>query len=433
MVNNVNCKMDRILIALGAIVSLNVMSILGTSFLNLNEKTKYKLILVQALLTLQSVMFFSARYLWIRLCCPLFNHPSFFNRALLTIVILVLGLSQSSIVLGLIFSGEEPHWISLLSYSCLGVLILLTTTTVLSDLFSSASGLLQRSGSKPSSTQYARLQIIVIVILSALFTALALHNGLKEPLLKTVRIPIKNLPAEFHGFTIVHLPDLHVGPTVGKTMLNKVVEASNKLNPDAIALAGDLVDATVFQIRQAVKPLLKLKARYGVYFVTGNHEYYTGDVDGWLKELEYLGVTPLQNSHVVLTHPKNPLAKLCIAGVDDTEGRFLRSGDHGMDIGKALKGVDPDTPTILLAHRPKAAKLALDSHRVDIVLSGHTHGGQLFPIHLWHLFREPYFAGLYQHEKGSHVYISSGVHFWGMPMRLWSEAEITLVTLIASK
>ena len=269
MVNNVNCKMDRVLIALGAIVSLNVMSILGTSFLNLNEKTKYKLILVQALLTVQSVMFFSARYLWIRLCCPLFNHPSFFNRVLLTIVILVLGLSQSSIVLGLIFSGEEPHWISLLSYSCLGVLILLTTTTVLSDLFSSASGLLQRSGSKPSSTQYVRLQIIVIVILSALFTALALHNGLKEPLLKTVRIPIKNLPAEFHGFTIVHLPDLHVGPTIGKTMLNKVVEASNKVNPDAITLAGDLVDATVFQIRQAVKPLLKLKARYGVYFVTG--------------------------------------------------------------------------------------------------------------------------------------------------------------------
>ena len=112
---------------------------------------------------------------------------------------------------------------------------------------------------------------------------------------------------------------------------------------------------------------------------------------------------------------------------------FFRSGDHGTDIGKALKGVDPDIPTILLAHRPKAAKLALDSHRVDVVLSGHTHGGQLFPIHLWHLIREPYFAGLYKHEKGSHVYISSGVHFWGMPMRLWSEAEITYVTLIASK
>lgn len=93
-------------------------------------------------------------------------------------------------------------------------------------------------------------------------------------------------------------------------------------------------------------------------------------------------------------------------------------------------GVDHSTTTILLAHRPKVAKLALDSHRIDLVLGGHTHGGQLFPIHLWHLAREPYFAGLYRHKSGSQVYISSGVHFWGMPMRLWSEAEITHVTLI---
>ena len=111
---------------------------------------------------------------------------------------------------------------------------------------------------------------------------------------------------------------------------------------------------------------------------------------------------------------------------------YFRSGDHGTNISKALKGVSHSTPTILLAHRPKVAKLALDEYSVDLVLAGHTHGGQLFPIHLWHVVREPYFAGLYQHKSGSQVYVSSGVHFWGMPMRLWSEAEITHVTLTAS-
>lgn len=108
---------------------------------------------------------------------------------------------------------------------------------------------------------------------------------------------------------------------------------------------------------------------------------------------------------------------------------FCRSGEHGIDISKALKGVDDNTPTVLLAHQPKAAKLALDDYSVDLALTGHTHAGQLFPIHLWHLLREPYFAGLYRHKSGSYVYVSSGVYFWGMPMRLWSEAEITHVTL----
>lgn len=97
-----------------------------------------------------------------------------------------------------------------------------------------------------------------------------------------------------------------------------------------------------------------------------------------------------------------------------------------------MKGVDSNIPTVLLAHRPKVAKLSLDNYSVDVVLTGHTHGGQLFPIHLWHLIREPYFAGLYQHKSGSYVYVSSGVHFWGMPMRLWSQAEITHVSLITT-
>jgi len=309
----------------------------------------------------------------------------------------------------------------------------LTTITVISDLLTWIFSVFNVSPrSVASRTQYVRFQIITILIITIILAVVALQNGIKEPLVKKVKIPVKNLPPEFNGFTIVQLPDLHVGPTVGRTMLDRVVRTTNQLNPDAIAITGDLVDATVYQIRQAVKPLLKLRARYGVYYVTGNHEYYSGDVDAWLKELEFLGVTPLHNSHVLLTHPNKPQAQLCFAGVDDIEGRFLRSGDHGTDLSKALEGVSLNIPTILLAHRPKVAKLAMDDYNVDLVLTGHTHGGQLFPIHMWHLVREPYFAGLYQHKSGSQVYVSSGVHFWGMPMRLWSEAEITHVTLTTS-
>ena len=265
-----SAKMDRVLVTVGAIVSINIVSIVGTSFLNLNEKIKYKLILVQSWLTLQSVMFFSARYLWIRLCLPLYNHPSNINRLLLAFIIIVLSLSQGSIGLGLIFSGVEPHWISLLSYTSLGLLILLTSTTVISDLFTWMFGVVNlRSGLVNSRIHYARFQVILILVISTTLAVLALHNAIKEPMVKKVRIPMKNLPSEFNGFTIVMLPDVHVGPTVGRTMLEKVVKTTNQLNPDAVSINGDLVDASVYQIRQAVKPLLKLRARYGVYFVTG--------------------------------------------------------------------------------------------------------------------------------------------------------------------
>lgn len=265
-----SAKFDKVLVVAGAIASINIVSILGTTFLNLNEKTKYKLILIQGLLATQSVMFFSARYLWIRLCSPLFNSPSFINRVLFTFVIAVSILAQGSIVLGTIFSGVEPHWISLISYTSLGVLIILTTTTAIFDAAMCMFGVLNiRSGLFTPRAHYTRLQVIAIILISFMLAVLALQNGLKDPVVKKVKIPLKNLPPEMNGFAIVHLPDLHVGPTIGRTKLERVVRTTNQLNADAIAITGDLVDATVYQIRQAVKPLLKLKAKYGVYFVTG--------------------------------------------------------------------------------------------------------------------------------------------------------------------
>lgn len=265
-----NSKFDKVLVIAGAIASINIVSILGTSFLNLNEKTKYKLILIQGLLATQSIMFFSARYLWMRLCSPLQSHPSNVNRVLFAFLTTVITLAQGSIVLGMIFSGVEPHWISLVSYTSLGLLIVWTTTTVIFDVAMWILNVLNmRSGSITSRTQYTRSQIMAIFVVSNALALLALYNGHKDPVVKKVVIPLRNLPPELNGLTIVHLPDLHVGPTVGKAMLERAVRTTNQLNADVIAVTGDLVDATVYQLRQTVKPLLKLKARYGVYFVTG--------------------------------------------------------------------------------------------------------------------------------------------------------------------
>lgn len=270
MASGRNLKFDKVLVIAGAIASINIVSILGTSFLNLNEKTKYKLILIQALLATQSIMFFSARYLWIRLCSPLYSHPSNVNRVLFAFLISVITSAQGSIVLGMIFSGVEPHWISVVSYTCLGLLIIWTTATVIFDVSTWILSVLNvRFGSITSRAQYTRSQIMAIFIVSNALAVLALYNGHKYPVVKKVTIPLRNLAPELNGFTIVHLPDLHIGPTVGKTMLERAVRTTNQLNADVIAVTGDLVDATVYQLRQAVKPLLKLKARYGVYFVTG--------------------------------------------------------------------------------------------------------------------------------------------------------------------
>ena len=272
-------RFDRILCLVGAIFSINIVSILGTTFLSLDEKTRYNLILIQSFSIVQAVMFFTARYLWIRLCSPLYNTPYFLNAVLFSFVLGILILAQGSIILGTIFTDVEPHWISMLTYLSLGLFILLTTVTVTSDLLMWICGALSLLNIPDSSrSNSARLRVFVVLFVSVTLSLMAIQNGIKEPLVKKVTIPLKNLPMELDGLTVVHLPDLHLGPTVGKSMLEKVVKTSNQLNPDVVAITGDMVDSGVYQIRQAVKPLLKLKAKYGVYFVTGNWMHVSVDV-----------------------------------------------------------------------------------------------------------------------------------------------------------
>jgi hypothetical protein len=248
--------------------------------------------------------------------------------------------------------------------------------------------------------------------------------GLGKLVVKRIEVTLRNLPRELDGFTIAQLTDLHMGPMRGGRWLSEVVKRTNALGPDLVAITGDLVDGTVAELATDVEPLRELQAREGVVFVTGNHEYFN-DLLGWMEHLPKLGLRVLRNEHITLRRGK---VAVDIAGVDDPTGRRFAPG-HGTDLGQALSGRDTGRPVVLLAHQPKIIDEA-QAQGVDLVLSGHTHGGQLWPFSYLVALSQPYLKGLHDHG-GTQIYVSSGTGFWGPPMRLGTTAEISLITLRA--
>lgn len=240
-----------------------------------------------------------------------------------------------------------------------------------------------------------------------------------------VKIPLRNLPASLNGFRIVQISDIHVGPTIKKSYLSRIVNRVNTLNPDLIAITGDLVDGRVSELSAHTQPLAQLHARHGSFFVTGNHEYYSGALD-WIEEIKRLGVQVLLNEHVQLSHDG---ATLVLAGVTDhTAGAFYNT--HLSDPYAAIAGAPQHAPKILLAHQPLSAKAA-ESAGFDLQLSGHTHGGQFWPWKYLVPLQQPYVAGLHR-LKNLWVYVNRGTGYWGPPNRFGSPSEITCLTLVPS-
>jgi predicted MPP superfamily phosphohydrolase len=256
-------------------------------------------------------------------------------------------------------------------------------------------------------------------------TAHAVRSATGEPEVKEVPVKLRRLPPQLSGFTLAQISDLHVGPTIGEKEVRRVVDLTNGLRPDAIVITGDLVDGSVPELRRATEHLARLRAPHGVFFVTGNHEYYAG-VRPWLAELRRLGIRTLGNERVALGDRAPGGASLDLAGVDDW------SVAHGQDgrwpaLDAALRGRDPDRSLVLLAHQPRGVAEAVASG-VELQLSGHTHGGQIFPWSLVVSAVYPYSRGLYRHGDG-HVYVSCGTGFWGPPMRLGAPAEVAKIVL----
>jgi len=232
------------------------------------------------------------------------------------------------------------------------------------------------------------------------------------------------LPQELDGLRIVQLSDIHVGPTVRREFVERIVGMVNDLAPDIVAITGDLVDANVADLKDQVAPLTRIVSRLGTFFVTGNHEFHA-DAEGWCAHLPTLGIRVLRNERVDVLKNGHVLQ---IAGVDDYEAN--RFG--GMpDIAKALRGRDERSPLILLAHHPKAILEAMHLS-VDLQLSGHTHGGQVWPLGWLLRVQEPLIAGLAKFDE-TFLYVSSGTGYSGPPMRLGAPAEITEIVLRADR
>ncbi len=243
------------------------------------------------------------------------------------------------------------------------------------------------------------------------------------PGVREVMIPVAHLPEDLSGFSVVQITDIHLGPTLKRSFLEDVVRSVNGLYPDIIALTGDLVDGRVEELKQDVQPLGGLRSRHGNFFVTGNHEYYSNG-PAWIDAVNDLGFTTLVNSHRIVAQGEG---RVLVAGVPDLKAeRFVR--EHRPDAFAALENAPPVHVKILLAHQPKAVYQAAAAG-FDIQISGHTHGGQMFPWNMIVGLNQPYLAGLYTVD-GVKLYVSRGTGYWGPPMRLFAPSEITRLILV---
>jgi uncharacterized protein len=255
----------------------------------------------------------------------------------------------------------------------------------------------------------------------AAMAAVGVRNALGEIDTKEVPVKMARLPKELSGLSIVQLTDVHVGPTIRKRFIEHIVEKTNALKPDLVAITGDLVDGGVDSLRDAVAPLTTLKSRYGTFFVTGNHEYFSG-VDEWLAELKRMGIRVLTNERVSIGDNG---ASFDLAGVPDLTAK--RSGFEPPQLDRALAGRDPERELVLLAHQPKALIEAAEKG-VGLQLSGHTHGGQVWPFGAVVALTQPFISGFHRRGNTS-IYVSCGTGYWGPPMRVGAPAEITRIVL----
>jgi predicted MPP superfamily phosphohydrolase len=256
-------------------------------------------------------------------------------------------------------------------------------------------------------------------------------NARRTATVVRVDVPIVNLPTPLHGFTMAQISDIHVGPTIKTHYLGRIVARVNSLDAHLVAITGDLVDGSVKELGRHIAPLAELKSTHGTYFVTGNHEYYSG-AHGWIEALRALGVQVLMNEHVLIHHGDNTLnserAMVVVAGVTDY-GAHHFDETHRSNPQKALhEAPEQALFKLLLAHQPRSA-VAAEQAGFDLQLSGHTHGGQFWPWGYFVRFQQPFTAGL-KKMGALWVYTSRGTGYWGPPKRFGAPSEITLLRLV---
>ena len=308
---------------------------------------------------------------------------------------------------------------------CMGWFSSLFVLTLLRDLLLLAASIVVAAF--PAAATLSSLGVwtaVAVIGVSGVITLWGLWNARRTAAVVRVDVPIKNLPAALHGFSIAQISDIHVGPTIKRGYLSAIVQAVNRLDADMVAVTGDLVDGSVRDLAQHVAPLADLSSRHGTYFVTGNHEYYSG-AHAWIIELRRLGVQVLMNEHVVLQHGA---ATLVVAGVADHSAHHFDPA-HRSDPQAAMVGAPADALIrVLLAHQPRSAEAAAKAG-FQLQLSGHTHGGQFWPWNFFVRLQQPFTAGLHRWQE-LWVYTSRGTGYWGPPKRLGAPSEITHLRLV---
>lgn len=261
-----------------------------------------------------------------------------------------------------------------------------------------------------------------VAITALALTGWGVYEARRVPRVRTVDVAIRGLAPGLDGLRMVVVTDTHYAALNRVRWSEKVVDVVNGLEPDIACHAGDLADGSVEKRQTQVDPLGKVVAPLGRFYITGNHEYF-GDAQGWIDYMAALGWQPLHNEHRTLTRDGD---RLVIAGIDDPTGRGLPG--HGPDLPAALTGADPDLPVVLLAHQPKQIADAVAAG-VALQISGHTHGGQIWPFHYLVRLDQPVVAGLSRHANNTQLYTSRGTGFWGPPLRVFAPSEITVLVL----
>jgi len=339
------------------------------------------------------------------------------------------------------FDNPGIHLLIWAGYLGIGFLSFVFSYLVIRDLVWVAVAAFQSikswvSKSVPAQTEFIRIEnpsrrgFLVnsmnygILAAAAVSTGYGVAEAKQTPQVKQVPIKIANLPQDLEGFRIVQITDIHVSPTFRRACVEEIVAVVNSLDADIVALTGDLVDGSVDQLAYDVAPLKQITSVSGNYFVTGNHEYYSGVID-WIQEVKHLGFSVLLNENQIITRGR---AKVLLAGVTDYRGGNSLP-NHRSDPQNALRVAPKTDFKILLAHQPKNIFEAARAG-YDLQISGHTHGGQFFPWNLVVGFTQPYVSGLHTHQN-TRIYVSRGTGYWGPPVRMGSPSEITLIKLVS--
>lgn len=301
----------------------------------------------------------------------------------------------------------------------LGVIWVLFVWSILGEIL---AGLLWAAG--VGSPARFRIATLVVALVSLVLLVWGYAEARRVPRVRRVTVTMPRLGPGLDGLRLVLLTDTHYGPIDRSRWSRRVAEVVNGLDADVVAHTGDIADGEVVRRRNQAAPLADIKATLARVYVTGNHEYFSG-AQRWVEHMASIGWEALHNRHLVLSRGGSSLV---VAGVDDRTAAGSGIPGHHADHEAALVGADPDLPVLLLAHQPAQINGAV-AHGVDLQISGHTHGGQMWPFHYLVRLDQPVLHGLTRHSARTQLYTSRGTGFWGPPFRIFAPSEVTLLTL----